>query len=122
MTNLRFADDVLLVAANRTDVGKMIDDLKKEASKYGLRLHMGKTKVLTNCSVQAPMTVSCGTTVVKVLNNDESEKYLGRKLATHQYHQTEFDHRLASGWAAFFKFKDALCNRNLPLKHRVKLF
>ena len=49
LTNLRFADDVLLIAASRGDVGKMITDLSHEAVKYGLKLHMGKTKILTNC-------------------------------------------------------------------------
>ena len=48
--------------------------------------------------------------------------YLGRKLAINHYHATELSNRIASGWAAFFKFKAALCDRQLPSKDRVKLF
>ena len=48
LTNLRFADDVLLIARNKSDVGKMTKDLKVEARVFGLSLHAGKTKVLTN--------------------------------------------------------------------------
>ena len=40
--NLRFADDVLMFSANKTDAAKMIVDLNKETKKYGLKLHMGK--------------------------------------------------------------------------------
>ena len=61
LTNLRFADDVLLVACSRTDVSKMITDLALEAAKYGLRLHMGKTKVLTDCLSKRPSSITCCT-------------------------------------------------------------
>ena len=36
LTNLRFADDVLLIAGSLADVGKMIKDLKAESKKFGL--------------------------------------------------------------------------------------
>ena len=121
LTNLRFADDVLLVAASKTDVSKMIADLGKEASQYGLKLHMGKTRVLTNQAVDAPIKLPCGPHEVQVLGMDEAEKYLGRNLATKDYHTTELSNRIASGWAAFFKFKHALCDRKLPLQDRIKL-
>jgi hypothetical protein len=51
LTNLRFADDVLLFAHTRQDVAKMITNLKDEAAKYGLKLHLGKTKILTNLAL-----------------------------------------------------------------------
>ena len=47
LTNLRFADDVILVAQQRADVRKMLQDLKETSSKYGLKIHLGKTKVMT---------------------------------------------------------------------------
>ena len=46
-TNLRLADDVILVAQQRSDIRKMLIDLRQTASKYGLKIHMGKTKVMT---------------------------------------------------------------------------
>ena len=98
LANLRFADDVLLVAASRADIARMISDLGKEASRYGLKLHMGKTRVLANHITETPVQkVLCGTQEVKVLSLDEAEKYLGRKLAINQYHATELSNRIASG-------------------------
>jgi hypothetical protein len=122
LTNLRFADDVLLVACSRGDVGKMIADLAREAGKFGLKLHMGKTRVLTNCGLNRPAHITCCGQQIQVLDASQSERYLGRKLSTDDYHDTELANRVASGWACFFKFKDALCNRGLPLRDRLKLF
>ena len=57
-----------------------------------------------------------------MLQEGESEKYLGRKLSVDNFHDAELDNRLAMGWAAFFKLKGALCNRQIPLKDRLRLF
>ena len=73
LTNLRFADDVLLVACSRMDVSKMIIDLGREAGKFGLKLHMGKTKVLTTCSVNRPSSISCCSQLVSVWQPDRSD-------------------------------------------------
>ena len=122
LTNLRFADDVLLFSSSKTDIAKMVTELGKEAEKYGLKLHMGKTKVMTNAAGRRPRNISCNGLPVEVLDSSTAERYLGRQLAVDGYHSTELVNRLNCGWRAFFKFKDALCNRNLPLKHRMKLF
>ena len=60
LTNLRFADDVLLLATCRGDVRKMINDLIEAAGTYGLKLHLGKTVVLTNCTANRPENAYSG--------------------------------------------------------------
>ena len=47
LTNIRFADDVLIVVTSRPDVKKMIADVRREALTFGLKMHAGKTKILT---------------------------------------------------------------------------
>ena len=59
LTNLRFADDVLLLARNKSDVGRMIRDLSSFASEYGLKIHMGKTAVMTNVVSNRPAAIKC---------------------------------------------------------------
>ena len=44
LTNLRFADDVLLIGTTLEAVRQMLQDLATTAEKYGLSLHYGKTK------------------------------------------------------------------------------
>jgi hypothetical protein len=111
LTNLRFADDVLLIAGSKSDITKMIKDLKTEARYYGLTLHVGKTNVLTDCLVNRPTSLDCDGQSVKVLDTGSAERYLGRQLAVKNCHQTELANRIGVGWKAFFKFKATLCNR-----------
>ena len=47
---------------------------------------------------------------VAILDEAESEKYLGRKLCFGNVHETELQNRLTSGWAAFHKHKAELCS------------
>ena len=48
LQNLRFADDLLLIATSKKHVQSMLEDLSVASGKVGLELHMGATKVLTN--------------------------------------------------------------------------
>ena len=122
LTNLRFADDVLLISSNRADVAKMIADLQAESSKYGLKLHSGKTSIITNSSRSVPEHISCRGLQVRTLPAEESEKYLGRMLTTTDFHEKELENRLHCGWKAFFKFKTALTNKKVSMRERTALF
>jgi hypothetical protein len=121
LTNFRFADDVILVAASRTDVKRMLTDLNAEAATFGLKLHAGKTKVLVTDALARHSPISCPGFDVQVLQEGESEKYLGRKLSIDDFRNVEFKNRVAMGWACFFKLKAALCNRHVPIRHRISV-
>jgi hypothetical protein len=123
LTNLRFADDVLLFAHSRQDIVKMISHLSEAAAKYGLKLHVGKTNVLTNIdNERRPDKLPVGEGWLKVLREDEAERYLGRKLCLNEHHAAELSHRFAAGWASFMKNKAALCNRSCSLRSRLRAF
>ena len=106
LTNLRFADDVLLIAQNRADVRKMMEHLRAEAAKYGLKLNMDKTKVLTSThATKKRDSVHIAGQPVEIIGPESSERYLGRKLCLGEYHQSELDSRLQGAWATFAKYK-----------------
>ena len=48
LTNMRFADDVLLFASSTKQLQKMLCEFKRSTEKVGLRIHPGKTKILSN--------------------------------------------------------------------------
>ena len=48
VTNLRFADDILLVGRSLPQIKQMIADVCAEGEKVGLYLHPDKTKILHN--------------------------------------------------------------------------
>ena len=49
-TNMRFADDVLLFASSKEQLQKLLCEFKRSSEKVGLRIHPGKTKILSNQS------------------------------------------------------------------------
>ena len=55
----RFAHELLLIATNRADVAKIIDALNTEPTKYGLKLHLGKMRDLTNSKHVVLEQISC---------------------------------------------------------------
>ena len=126
LNNLRFADDLLLIGSSRAQVRHMLEDLAAEAAKVGLKLHMGKTKILTTrgdrrgCLAQSYVEILGEK--VEVLPAAEGILYLGRMVNFSSFHDAEIDNRISRGWAAFGKFKNELCCKHYPLKHRMKLF
>jgi len=75
LTYLRFADDFLLFGTSPVDAVKNIGDLNLEASKFGLKLHMGKTALLINHENNCPTIVPCCGQALKVVGKDETERY-----------------------------------------------
>ena len=122
LTNLRFADDLLLLAASEKQVKNMLEDLVSAAQKVGLEIHTGKTKVLSNDPAGKKRTMRVGDSVVDILPATESTEYLGRKLTFGEMHSTEIDARLDKAWRKFMASKTELCGRHVRLTSRLKLF
>jgi len=123
LTNLRFADDVILVAQQKSDIQKMLQDLSTISAQYGLKMHFGKTKVMTwSCLSGSCSSVSVDEKEVQILAENCAERYLGRKLCFEDSQLIELRNRISAGWAAFHKHKAELCCKFYRLRDRVKLF
>jgi len=95
LTDLRFADDVILVAQSKADVAKMLHHLHVCSAKFGLKINRSKTKVLTwNFESSGCREISLAGDRVAVLDQCDSEKYLGRKLAFESCMEVEIANRL----------------------------
>ena len=126
LTNLRFADDVLLIGRTKAAITRMLTDLYDLAHDYGLELHPEKTVVLFNDSKRSSHTartpVDIRGNAVQVLPFAGSTKYLGRLFTFHDYHQTEIHNRMACAWRKFHLLRSELTNKHYPLKARLRLF
>ena len=98
LTNLRFADDLLLVASSEKQIRTMLEDLMKEAGEVGLQIHTGKTKILANREIAMLRSLRIGGKSVDILPKTESTEYLGRKLCLRALHDTEINARLDKAW------------------------
>eukprot|EP00973_Karenia_brevis_P000289 40648-Karenia_brevis.AAC.1 len=98
-------NDLLLLAPCREDLAKMIDDLAAGASKAGLKLHAGKTKILTNQS-NNDLHLQTDSGMYEILQPTSWTKYLGRRLCFDDFHVVELKHRINSGWKKFAVYQN----------------
>ena len=111
LTNLRFADDVMLFATSKEQIQKMMNEFKKATEKVGLRIHPDKTKILSNQSTINSNTkrhIEVGEMSIEILSKNESVKYLGQRISFHQQETLEIKSRIRAAWATFHKYRQEL--------------
>ena len=124
LTNLRFADDIVLIGRSLPQIKQMIADVSIESARVGLQLHLEKTKNQHNdigygSCVRSAQVAGMS---IEVLGPQESAMYLGRALSLTEPHDIELKHRLKKAWAKFGTFKQELTDLTIPLHLRLKLF
>ena len=103
LTNLRFADDVLLFATSLPQLKTMIKELRDEAQRVGLELHPDKTKILHNIQrrkcMPEELSTDAVTTARKTIRerlNSKSRKqaHVTRRMS----HVQHVSHRLPANY------------------------
>ena len=124
LTNLRFADDILLVGRSLPQIKRMIEDVQREGAKVGLELHPEKTKIQHNNIGYGSKvrTAMVGSMQIEVMEPHTSNMYLGRALTLTNVHDAELSYRLKKAWAKFGAFKQELTDKSIPTNLRMKLF
>ena len=103
LTNIQYADDILLYAKSLEELVFMMESLVHELTKVGLQLSSAKTKIFTTQALTKPLFVEVGGEMVEVLMCDQTHKYLGRRLcgSLARRHVVEFNHRVQLAWNKF---------------------
>ena len=117
LTNLRYADDMMIFATSPTELAEMTEWLVEELSNVGLHLNTSKTKVLTTCEDNADF-LDIGGNLVDVVIGTTRHKYLGRYLPgeLQTRGEVECQHRFQAAWYNFHKHSKVLLNRHAPIK------
>ena len=125
LTNLRFADDVMLFATSKEQIRNMMCEFKKATEKVGLTIHPNKTKILSNESSMNSDTkryIKIGDMNIEILAKNESVKYLGQRISFHQQETLEIKCRIRAAWATFHKYRQELTSKKYLLNCRLRLF
>ena len=125
LTNLRFADDVLVVGSSLKQVTEMLLLLKTETGKCGLELHPEKTKIISSTNRQnRPRNkyTQVGDMRIEILARAGTLKYLGQQITFDDARRVELSHRIRGGWAKFMEHKDELTRKTYALSDRLRLF
>jgi hypothetical protein len=112
---MRFADDVVIIAQNKQNLLMALDNLFEESAIIGLSANMDKTKIMSNTD----------DTTFKVKNQAiekvKDYKYLGQVISFEDRSMKETNARISSAWKSFWSLKRFLLG-NLALEHKKRLF
>ena len=121
LTNLRFADDVLLFSTSLERLREMLCGFKSSTEAVGLGIHPDKTKTLSNQDKVKVNEITVDNIKIEVLKKGDSARYLGQKV-TFEVQTEEIKNRLKAAWAASHKYRRELTSRDYRLCHRLRLF
>ena len=116
LTNLRFANDVMLFPTSKEQIRKMMCEFKKATEKVRLRIHPEKTKILSNQSTINSDTkkhIEVGDMSIEILTKNESVKYLGQRISFYQQETIEIKSRIRAAWATFHKYRQELTSKKI---------
>lgn len=103
LSDLRFADDIVLFANTTEELIMMLEELNEQCQQAGLRLNINKTKIMSNSINSASV----------ILNGEEIEAvdqyvYLGQTTSFKNKQEEELSRRIALAWAKYWSLKDIL--------------
>ena len=79
LTNLRFADDVLLFFTSLEKLRDMLCDFKASTEEVRLGIHPDQTKILSNQDNVKEKEISVDNIKIEILRKRDSARYLGQK-------------------------------------------
>src|SRR2546425_829248 len=121
ITDLRYADDAVLVADKRKKMQKMIDRLDKTCKAYGVEINVKKTKVMIINGTAKPKGMQKCITLNKVpLEQVTRFKYLGSWITEDARSDEDTRARVGMAKAAFWQNKE-LMRRNIRLSTKMKI-
>ena len=118
LNNLRFADDIVLLAESMDDLKTMLQELNSAAKNCGLQMNAAKTKIMSNCNDVTDVDLD-NNSKIKVVNE---YVYLGQRISFDKNSQrAEISRRIQLGWTAFGKLSDVF-NSKFPQYLKTQVF
>ena len=101
VTNIRYADDILLFSNSLEELVAMSEMLLRELNAIGLKLNAEKNKIL-HCDLvdeDADLGfIEINDELIEILDISKSHKYFGKTLSTSIGHSSNFNLRTESEW------------------------
>ena len=110
ITNLRHADNIILLATSEAELQELVDCLDRVSRKYSLLISIDKTKVMASDSIACSMLIQ--NEQVELLN---TFLYLGSLITEDGECMTEFHSRLNRGQAIVASLQRILKSRSIPI-------
>jgi len=116
INNLRFADDVVLVAESAEQLQILLDELNTESKKAGMEINLSKTKILSNETNKKEIKID-----ETPLETTDKIIYLGQLISFQNQTENEVSRRIAIAWKKFWSLSYIL-KQNYPIPFKSHLF
>ena len=113
LSNLRFADDIILVAESEEKLRDMLEDLNSKGKRDGMKLNKKKTTIL--CNEVARSRLRTGVMIDGEQLEVTEYKYLGRLVSSGNDISKEIAQRITSEWRRFGEYRHFLKDRKIPI-------
>lgn len=115
LSNLRFADDVVLISKSASKMEKMLQELAEVCEEDGLVINRSKTKLLTNAQ-KVPICLR-----EERLEYDEETIYLGQTISFENRNGKEVERRIKIGWRKFWSLRSILKAEKVSRRAKSKV-
>ena len=119
ISNLRFADDIDLIAKSNQELQELTDRLADRSRAYGMEVSSVKSKVMVNSLDNATANITLNGETLEVV---ESFKYLGSTLTKDGRTDREIEIRLAQASAAMSKLSKIWRSSSISFKTKIRLY
>ena len=120
INNIRYADDMVMIADSQEKLQTLMDKLILECSRVGLRINKGKTEVMgiTKRRDRLPVTINVEGSALKQV---ETFRYLGSLVCEDARCDAEIKTRIGIAKANFGSMRKVLTNMNISIHLRLRL-
>ena len=122
ITDLRYADDAVLVADKRKKMQIMIDRLSRACKEYGMEINVKKTKVMVVSRMEEMTGMQRSIMLDGVpLEQVKHFKYLGSWITDDAKSDEDIKTRVGMAKAAFWQNKELIIKKNIRFKTKMKI-
>ena len=110
--------DIVLIAYSTSKLQEMLQNIHDISKLVGLKIHLGKTKVMCNKHVNKDDVIVDGKKIEEV----DKCAYLWQMMTKDQDQVQEMKRRIEQGWNAFCKLDNIMRDKNVPMRLKRKAF
>ena len=117
VTNLRFADDIDVLAGEEKELANLVKRLDKASTAYGMEISAEKTKLMTNNTSGINTKIKLNGQMLETVTSFE---YLG-SVITDECSKPDILSRTVRTTAALTRLKPVWNDRNISLSFKIRL-
>ena len=117
LNNLRYADDITLMAGSAVELENLIDRFRVESERFGLFLNVNKTKVMIVNQQEENPSISVGNQTIEILNQFNFRSMISNQGGC----SIEIKRRIAMAKSAMCELNKIWSNSSISTRTKIRL-